>query len=101
MKDYCSIKKYKILKELSRIFLVLCGAVLMAINLNTFVHSAGLLPGGFTGITLLLQEVFQKFLGIKIPFTVFYWGLNVVPVCVCFKYVGKKFTIYSYQCNIR
>ena len=95
MKDYCSIKKYKILKELSRIFLVLCGAVLMAINLNTFVHSEGLLPGGFTGITLLLQEVFQKFLGIKIPFTVFYWGLNVVPVCVCFKYVGKKFTIYS------
>ena len=63
MKNYCSIKKYRIQKELSRIFLVLCGAVLMAINLNTFVHSAGLLPGGFTGITLLLQEVFQKFLG--------------------------------------
>ena len=75
--------------------LVTAGATLMAVNLTTFVHIAGLLPGGFTGISLLLQEVFSKFFNLKIPFTVFYWGLNIIPAIICFKYVGKKFTIFS------
>ena len=78
-----------------RFLLVTVGALIMAINLNTFVHAAGLLPGGFTGISLLLQEVFSKFLHLKIPFTVFYWGLNIVPALICFKYVGKRFTLLS------
>ena len=83
------------MKLLFRFLLVTLGAILMAVNLNTFVHTAGLLPGGFTGITLLLQEVFSKFCGIKIPFAVFYWGLNIVPAIICFKYVGKRFTLFS------
>ncbi len=78
-----------------RFLLVLAGSFLMALNLNTFVHTAGLLPGGFTGITLLIQEVFLKYLHFKIPFTVFYWGLNIVPALLCFHFVGKKFTILS------
>lgn len=83
------------MKTFFRFILVTLGSVLMALNLNTFVHTAGLLPGGFTGITLLLQEVISKFFGIKIPFAVFYWGLNIVPAIICFKYVGKKFTLLS------
>ena len=63
------------MKFIPRFLLVSLGAVLMAVNLNTFVHAGGVLPGGFTGITLLIQEVFLKYAGIKIPFTVFYWGL--------------------------
>ena len=83
------------MKTFFRFLLVTIGSVLFSLNINTFVHTAGLLPGGFTGITLLLQEVFAKFLGIKIPFAIFYWGLNIVPAIICFKYVGKKFTILS------
>jgi uncharacterized membrane-anchored protein YitT (DUF2179 family) len=83
------------MKIISRFLLVSLGAFLLAVNINTFVHTAGLLPGGFTGITLLLQEVFSKFLNIKIPFFIFYWGLNIVPAMICFKYVGKKFTVLS------
>lgn len=78
-----------------RFLLVTAGAILMAVNLNTFVYTAGLLPGGFTGISLLIQEVFSKFLKIKIPFTLFYWGLNIVPALICFRYVGKRFTLLS------
>ncbi len=78
-----------------RFLLVTAGAVLMAVNLNTFVYTAGLLPGGFTGISLLVQEVFLKYLNIKIPFTLFYWGLNIVPALICFRYVGKRFTLLS------
>ena len=47
--------KNGILRDIKRILLVVSGAVLMSVNINTFVHMAGLLPGGFTGVTLLLQ----------------------------------------------
>ena len=80
---------------LFRFLLVTAGALLMAVNLNTFVHTAGLLPGGFTGISLLIQEVFLKYLHIHIPFTLFYWALNIVPAALCFRYVGKRFTLLS------
>jgi uncharacterized membrane-anchored protein YitT (DUF2179 family) len=83
------------IKLVFRFLLVTVGALLMAVNINTFVHAAGMLPGGFTGITLLLQEVFAKYLNIKIPFVVFYWGLNIVPALICFRYVGKRFTLLS------
>ncbi|MCR4742026.1 MAG: hypothetical protein K5866_04040 [Treponema sp.] len=46
----------------------------MTVNLNTFVHTAGLLPGGFTGITLLIQEVFAKYLNIKNSLCTFLLG---------------------------
>lgn len=85
----------KISYEVFRIFLVIAGAILMAININTFVHMVGLLPGGFTGVVLLVQEIFRKFLGVEIPFSIFYFSLNFIPAAICFKYVGKKFTIYS------
>ncbi|MCR5253915.1 MAG: YitT family protein [Treponema sp.] len=83
------------MKIIPRFLLVSLGAILMSLNIKTFVHTGGLLPGGFTGITLLLQEIFLKFLGIKIQFTVFYWGLNIIPALICFKYVGKRFTMLS------
>ncbi|MBQ8678151.1 MAG: YitT family protein [Treponema sp.] len=83
------------MKLFFRFLTVTAGAVLMAVNLNTFVHTAELLPGGFTGITLLLQEIFLKYAVVKIPFVVFYWGLNIIPAAICFKYVGKRFTLLS------
>ncbi len=80
---------------LFRFLLVTAGALLMAVNLNSFVHTAGLLPGGFTGIALLVQEAFLKYAHVQIPFTVFYWGLNIGPALLCFRYVGKRFTLLS------
>lgn len=76
-------------------FTVIAAAILMAVNINTFVYTAELLPGGFTGITLLIQNVFQEFFHIKIPFSLFYWLLNIIPAAVCFKFVGKRFTLLS------
>lgn len=83
------------MKIFFRFLLVTMGSFLLATGINTFVHKAGLLPGGFTGITILLQDIFSKFFGINIPFAVFYWGLNIVPAAICFKYVGKRFTLLS------
>ena len=78
-----------------RLILVTLGAILMAININTFVYTASLLPGGFTGVVLLLQEIFHKYLNIEIPFSIIYYILNAIPAIFCFKYVGKNFTLYS------
>ena len=80
---------------LFRFLLVSAGALLMAVNLNSFVHAAGLLPGGFTGIALLVQEVFLTFAHLRVPFALFYWALNIVPALLCFRYVGKRFTLLS------
>lgn len=83
------------MKYVIRFLLVTLGAALMALNINTFVNPAGLLPGGFTGLSLLFQELLDSKLNIQIPFTVFYWTLNLFPALICYKYVGKKFTLYS------
>ena len=78
-----------------RIFLILLSSVLMAFNINTFVHAGGLLPGGFTGLTLLIQEICLRHGNFRVPFTVIYCILNAVPAIICFKFIGKRFTLYS------
>lgn len=83
------------MKGIFRFLLVSAAAAVMAIDINTFVHTGGLLPGGFSGISLLLQDIFKTYLNINIPYSPIYWGLNIVPAAICFKYVGKKFTLYS------
>jgi uncharacterized membrane-anchored protein YitT (DUF2179 family) len=81
--------------SVKRILLITAGALLMAINLNTFVHAGGLVPGGFTGLTLLIKECAARFGGVDIPFSIILYVLNAIPALISFKYVGKWYTIYS------
>jgi uncharacterized membrane-anchored protein YitT (DUF2179 family) len=78
-----------------RLSLVILGSILMAFNINTFVHAGGLIPGGFTGLTLLIQEVALRFFGLRIPFSIILYILNALPAVICFRFIGKKFAIYS------
>jgi uncharacterized membrane-anchored protein YitT (DUF2179 family) len=78
-----------------RLALIVLGAALMAFNINTFVKAGGLIPGGFTGLTLLIQEIFLRYLNVQIPFSPVFYLLNSVPAIVCFRCIGKKFTLYS------
>ena len=80
---------------LRKLILVVIGSILMAVNINTFVHSANLIPGGFTGLTILVQNIFLKFWNIKIPFTLVQILLNIFPIYIGFRHIGKKFTLYS------
>ena len=75
--------------------MILAGAVLMAFNLNTFVKAAALLPGGFTGLALLIQEIGLRYGSFRIPFSVLLYALNAAPAIVCFRFIGKRFTLYS------
>ncbi|MCI9218672.1 MAG: YitT family protein [Lachnospiraceae bacterium] len=78
-----------------RTIMILLAAVLMAVNLKTFVRTGGLIPGGFTGLTRLIQEISDLVWGIEPPFTLINLTLNAIPIVVSFKFIGKKFTLYS------
>jgi len=78
-----------------RLALIVLGAALMAFNINTFIKAGELIPGGFNGVTILIQKICSHYFGINIPFSLVLYTLNAVPAVVCFRFVGKKFTLYS------
>jgi uncharacterized membrane-anchored protein YitT (DUF2179 family) len=78
-----------------RIVLLTAGAFLVALNLKTFCAAAGIIPGGFTGVAVLFNEIVSRYANITLPFSVVYYVLNVIPVYIGFRYIGKWFTLYS------
>ncbi|MCR5136200.1 MAG: YitT family protein [Oscillospiraceae bacterium] len=78
-----------------RIAVILLAALLMALNIKSFVRAGDLFPGGVTGLTVLIQRLAEKFWGVKLPYTPINILLNAFPVYVGFRYVGKKFTLLS------
>ena len=82
-------------KDMIRLIVVLFAAFLMAANIQSFVNTGGLYPGGATGLTIIIQRIFLNFFGINIPYSPINIVLNAVPIYIGFRYIGKKFTIFS------
>lgn len=83
-------------KNDSKTVIVVClASLLMALNINTFVQTGGLYPGGATGLTILIQRLSERFLDIHLSFAVVNFLLNMIPIYIGFRYIGKKFTLYS------
>ena len=82
-------------RPLTTIPVVTVAALIMAVNLKTFVGTGGLYPGGVSGLSLLIIRLFEMSSGIELPFTVVNVALNALPVYVGFKFIGKNFTLYS------
>lgn len=80
---------------IKRILMILAGSLLMAFDMNTFIKAGGILPGGFTGLVLLIQEICLRFGNFHLPFSVLYYLLNLIPAAICFRFIGKRFAIYS------
>ena len=78
-----------------RVLLIVIGSAIMAVNLNSFVHAGGLFPGGFSGLTILIQEIAAKYAGLTLSYAVVNILLNAPLVAVSFLYIGRKFTILS------
>lgn len=84
------------LKKDGRRIIVICAAsVMMAVNTKTFIRTGGLYPGGVMGLTILIQAIFENFFNIQIPFSVVNLLLNLLPIYIGFRFIGKKFTLYS------
>ena len=62
-----SSKKSKIKKEIQMIVCLTLASVIMAFNLNSFVAAGGLFPSGFSGLTILIQDIAREFFNIRIP----------------------------------
>lgn len=88
-------RQQRLKKELRRILFCTLGALVYAFNLRSFVRTGGLFPGGFAGITLLVQQVGETFFQAQLPYTLIYLPLNLIPAYIGIRYLGKKFTFYS------
>lgn len=82
-------------KDVRSIAFVLIGSFLMACNINSFVHSGNLFPGGFTGLTVLIQRICKTYFDFNISYTLVNIGLNAIPAYIGYKTIGKHFTFFS------
>ena len=80
-------------REAKRIIFGIIGSVIMAVNIKTFVRAGGLYPGGFNGVTLLIQTVCDRYFDVTVPFSPISLALNAIPAIISFKAIGKKFTL--------
>ncbi|MEY8403040.1 YitT family protein [Oscillospiraceae bacterium 44-34] len=84
------------LKEfVTRVLMITLSSLIVAVNLKSFVAAGDLFPGGFTGITRLIQRCALEFGGVELPFGPINLALNAVPAAISYKLVGKRFTLYS------
>jgi len=89
-------EKITVKSELKMLAMLTLGAVIFAFNMQSFVNTGGLFPGGFAGITLLIRRSALEFFGLNIPYSLVYLPLNLVPAFIGFKFIGKRFTIMSF-----
>ena len=87
--------KFEPKRDARRLFMISLGALISALNIKSFIASAGLFPGGFSGLTLLLIDIVEKYSGILLPYTLVNLALNLVPIYIGFRFIGRKFTLLS------
>ena len=89
-------KQKKELKEfLIRVLMILLSSLIISVNFKSFVSAGDLFPGGFTGITRLIQRCALEYANVELPFAPINLAFNAIPAAVSYKLVGKRFTMYS------
>ncbi len=74
---------------LKKCFMIVCGAVVLAIALDLFLIPADIAPGGISGLSIVLNHVF------KIPVGILVMALNIPIFLWSMKYFDYKFLLYS------
>ena len=78
-----------------RVLVITLASFLYALNLKSFVAAGDLFPGGFAGLSRLIQRTADVYFDLTIPFSPLNLLFNAVPAVISFKLIGKKFTLYS------
>lgn len=89
-------KKKKIKYEVKTFLALTIASCVIAFNLKSFVQTGALFPGGFSGVAILIQQIAYKFFNIEIAYSIIYLPLNLIPAYIGFKYIGTRFTVYSF-----
>jgi uncharacterized membrane-anchored protein YitT (DUF2179 family) len=82
-------------KDIKTLFFIILSALFYSLSIKMFIQAGGLFPGGFSGISVLATRLLSKYASIEIPFALIYISLNIIPTILVYKYVGKRFTIFS------
>lgn len=80
---------------IKRYVIIFVAALIMAFNVSNVARVGGILPGGVTGITLLIQKIGLTFFNVHIPYSAIYIPLNSIPIYIGYRYIGKNFTTNS------
>lgn len=83
-----------------RMALIVLAAFIMAFTIKSFARPGGIFSGGFNGISLLIISCFEKFAGITLPFALVNYTLNLIPMYISFRYLGKNLTALSVVCVV-
>ncbi|KMK74754.1 YitT family protein [Alkalihalobacillus pseudalcaliphilus] len=82
--------KRTLVSEIKKTFVVILGAMFIAMSLNFFLIPANVFASGFTGISQLLATVIPLSTGITL------FLLNIPVAIIGWFKVGKSFTVYSF-----
>lgn len=95
MENFERLDGKRLADDILRFTCVIAASIIMGVNYKIFVTAGGLYPGGFSGITFLIQRIGDQFFNVHIPFTLVNLSLNAVPAIISYKYIGKRFTLFS------
>jgi uncharacterized membrane-anchored protein YitT (DUF2179 family) len=92
------MNRFQVLKNLTRALLqilwnlglIALGSALCAVALNGILIPRQFLSGGFTGLSLIIHYLFPAF-----PLGAIYFLLNIPNYAFGWKYVGRRFFLYS------
>lgn len=88
-------RRQKILREGVNLSIISFAALLCAFNLNSFVDTGGLVPGGCAGAALLIIRLVDKFMHIRLAYSIVFLPINIIPIYLGIRFLGKRFTLYS------
>ena len=74
---------------------VVFGSVLQAVTLVVLLRAGGMISAGINGLVMLIQRISETFFSLSLPFAPLSIVLNAFPAYLCFRFVGKRFALFS------
>lgn len=81
--------------QLKDFFTVVLGDLLLAFAITYFADRGSIVPGGVSGVSILLKNLCETQFGFTLPLSVTTWVLNLPLFLVCWKQRGWRFVARS------
>lgn len=85
----------ELLRNVRSLVLVTLSALIYSIAIKMFVESANLIPAGFIGISLVITEIIDVLIHVRVPYMLLYFILQIALTLVVFKIIGTRFAVLS------
>lgn len=82
--------------EVKKVVVVIIGAFLVAVAMNTFLIPAHVYSSGFTGVAQLLSSLLKTYGPFEVSTGMILFILNIPVTLIAWNKVGKSFTLYSF-----